>query len=52
MRRLVKSSNSKASLTARSGVNNAIRRTIDVFVIEGKNLLIPGSVNKLFNHQF
>jgi hypothetical protein len=52
MRTLSKQSNPKSSLTGRSTGNNMIsltRRTIDVFIIEGRNLTGPGGVNKIFN---
>jgi hypothetical protein len=52
MRTLSKQSNPKSSLTGRSTGNNMIsltRRTIDVFIIEGRNLTGPGGVNKNFN---
>jgi hypothetical protein len=48
MRTLLKQTNQKVL----AGGNNAIilsRRTIDVFIIEGRNLMAPGGVNKLFN---
>jgi hypothetical protein len=52
MRTLLKQSHRKSSLTGRSGGNNAIlasRRTIDVFIIEGRNLTVPGGATKVFN---
>ncbi|CAF0922999.1 unnamed protein product [Adineta steineri] len=52
MRTLSKTSNGKASLTSRLGRNNSVvltRRTIDVFIIEGRNLATAGNANKLFN---
>lgn len=48
MRTLSKSTNRKTSVTSRSGGNNNLqltRRTIDVFIIEGKNL----NINKILN---
>lgn len=52
MRTLSKQSNRHPSLTSRLATSNSVvltRRTIDVFIIEGKNLTAPGSINKLLN---
>jgi hypothetical protein len=49
MRGLSKSTNRQSSLTNRYGINNNVvltRRTIDVFIIEGRNLI---NSNKLYN---
>jgi hypothetical protein len=52
MRSLSKQTNRKSSLTSRLGGNNTntlIRRTIDVFIIEGRNLIGPSGINKPLN---
>ncbi|CAF0731605.1 unnamed protein product [Rotaria sordida] len=52
MRSLPKTSNRKSSLTGRVGTTNMIllaRRTIDIFIIEGRNLTATGGSNKQIN---
>ncbi|CAF3475717.1 unnamed protein product [Rotaria sp. Silwood1] len=52
MRTISKTSNRKSSLTGRIGTTNMIplaRRTIDVFVIEGRNLTVTSGNNKQIN---
>ncbi|CAF0832577.1 unnamed protein product [Adineta ricciae] len=52
LRKLSKQSNRKSSLIARTGgINSSLltRRTIDVFIIEGRNLTIAGSASKILN---
>jgi len=52
LRSLPKSSNIKPLLIGRLGGANSItltRRTIDVFIIEGRNLTVAGGVNKLLS---
>ena len=49
LRTLSKSSNRQSSLTGRLGATNSViltRRTIDVFIIEGRNLTAAGGGNK------
>ena len=49
LRTLAKQTSMKASLSGRSGASNGVittRRTIDIFIIEGKNLL-PTGTNKI-----
>ncbi|CAF1446188.1 unnamed protein product [Adineta ricciae] len=52
LRTLSKQSNGKSSLVGRAGgINSSLltRRTIDVFIIEGRNLTVAGSASKILN---
>ncbi|UJR36030.1 hypothetical protein I4U23_028768 [Adineta vaga] len=52
LRTLSKQSNRKGSLSSRTGGMNSLiltRRTIDVFIIEGRNLTMNGSTTKVLN---